>query len=265
MSEREHQTLLLRLAGPLQSWGTSSRWTERDTGYEPSKSGVIGILAAALGLPREADLSQLASLRMGVRVDQEGSPGYDFQSAGAGDDHPGIAMGRDTASIIANRQRILAAGGTLLDSQRGKSSISKRHFLQDGIFLVGMEGDDVALLTELDLALQAPVFPIGLGRRSYVPSVPVAMPRAGDQLTGLRTLPLLEALRAEPWPVATMSDRAFRIQGGQRRRFVLEGLDSAEGTTRNDQPIGAAFATRVFGPRSVAFQEWTTPTERNPE
>ena len=46
-------TLLLRLAGPMQSWGTQSRFTIRDTGYEPSKSGVIGLLCAALGKPRD--------------------------------------------------------------------------------------------------------------------------------------------------------------------------------------------------------------------
>lgn len=42
-------TLLMRLAGPLQSWGTTSRFDQRDTGKEPSKSGVIGLMAAALG------------------------------------------------------------------------------------------------------------------------------------------------------------------------------------------------------------------------
>ena len=40
--------LLLRLAGPMQAWGTQSRFTVRDTGLEPSKSGVIGLLCAAL-------------------------------------------------------------------------------------------------------------------------------------------------------------------------------------------------------------------------
>src|SRR3990172_4719032 len=45
-------TLLLRLVGPMQSWGTTSRFDQRDTGKEPSKSGVIGLLAAALGIDR---------------------------------------------------------------------------------------------------------------------------------------------------------------------------------------------------------------------
>ena len=41
--------LLLRLAGPMQSWGTQSRFLVRDTGMEPSKSGVIGLLSPLWG------------------------------------------------------------------------------------------------------------------------------------------------------------------------------------------------------------------------
>ena len=48
--------LLMRLAGPMQSWGTRSRFSNRDTGLEPSRSGVIGLLCAALGRPREESL-----------------------------------------------------------------------------------------------------------------------------------------------------------------------------------------------------------------
>ena len=48
--------LLMRLAGPMQSWGTRSRFGNRDTGLEPSRSGVIGLLCAALGRPRAEPL-----------------------------------------------------------------------------------------------------------------------------------------------------------------------------------------------------------------
>ena len=77
-------TLLLRLAGPMQSWGTQSRFTVRDTGSEPSKSGVIGLLCAALGLGRAAPLDEFASLRMGVRVDAPGMMQVDYHTAGGG-------------------------------------------------------------------------------------------------------------------------------------------------------------------------------------
>ncbi|MCC6313005.1 MAG: type I-E CRISPR-associated protein Cas5/CasD, partial [Thermomicrobiales bacterium] len=73
-------TLLLRLAGPMQAWGTQSRFTERDTGLEPSKSGVIGLLCAALGRERTDPVDDLAALTMAVRVDIEGVVRRDFQT-----------------------------------------------------------------------------------------------------------------------------------------------------------------------------------------
>ena len=63
-------TLLLRLAAPMHSWGNDSRCEVRRTGKEPTKSGVIGLLAAALGRNRADSLDDLCSLRFGVRVDQ---------------------------------------------------------------------------------------------------------------------------------------------------------------------------------------------------
>ncbi|NLO07691.1 MAG: type I-E CRISPR-associated protein Cas5/CasD, partial [candidate division WS1 bacterium] len=64
--------LLMRLEGPMQSWGTQSRFTVRDTGREPSKSAVIGLLCAALGVDRDEDdrLADLATMRMAVRIDR---------------------------------------------------------------------------------------------------------------------------------------------------------------------------------------------------
>ena len=78
-------TLLLRLAGPLQSWGTDSKFDVRRTGREPSKSGVIGMIAAALGISREDNerLYELARLRFGVRVDREGKLLRDYQTVKA--------------------------------------------------------------------------------------------------------------------------------------------------------------------------------------
>ncbi len=255
-------TLLLRLAGPLQSWGISSRYASRDTGAEPSKSGVIGILAAALGLPRGTDLSavrisgsepfDLTRLRMGVRVDCEGVPGYDFQTAGGGDDDPGIAMARDTPKAIARRIADRRAGGR---SNKGAISISNRYFLQDAVFLVGLESGEVEVLRRVDAALRKPVFPIGLGRRSYVPSCPVGLPGGG-----VRPVPLDDALAAEPWPVDGRPVRPdWRSSGSRMLRTVIEAKAGEDGIIRNDQPIGAAFLTRVFGPRAVIYDTIERP------
>ncbi|MBM4284862.1 MAG: type I-E CRISPR-associated protein Cas5/CasD [Deltaproteobacteria bacterium] len=75
-------TLFLRLAGPMQSWGIQSRFTIRDTGLEPSKSGVVGLLAAALGRRGHEPVADLAALKMGVRVEREGLLKMDYHTAG---------------------------------------------------------------------------------------------------------------------------------------------------------------------------------------
>ncbi|NED86868.1 type I-E CRISPR-associated protein Cas5/CasD, partial [Streptomyces sp. SID11233] len=64
-----------------QAWGTSSRFVRRSTERAPTKSGVIGLLAAAQGRERDADLSDLAALRFAVRLDQPGTRVRDFQTA----------------------------------------------------------------------------------------------------------------------------------------------------------------------------------------
>ena len=247
-------TLLLRLAGPLQSWGISSRYASRDTGSEPSKSGVIGLLAAALGLPRDTDLSQaaigpdgrpfdLTRLRMGVRVDNEGVPGYDFQTVGGGDDHPGIAQARDTQRTIGRR---LANPESWRGGGKGAISISNRYFLQDAVFLVGLEGDDRDALRDLDLAVRQPVFPLGLGRRSYVPSCPVGLPGGG-----VRALTVARALGEEPWPIDGRTVRPdWRSSGPRRLRTVIE-VDPSEPdqVQRGDHPQRPAGRGRLPDPR----------------
>lgn len=72
--------LLLKLAGPLQSWGSGSRFTERGTQHEPTKSGVVGLLAAALGRRRTDPVDDLAALDFAVRIDQPGLLESDFQT-----------------------------------------------------------------------------------------------------------------------------------------------------------------------------------------
>ena len=76
-------TLLLRFAAPLQAWGIDSKFETRNTEREPSKSGVIGLLAAALGYKRTEPekLEELNALRFGVRVDQEGKLLRDYHTA----------------------------------------------------------------------------------------------------------------------------------------------------------------------------------------
>lgn len=182
-------TLLLRLSGPMQSWGVQSRFTVRDTGLEPSKSGVIGLLCAALGRPRWEGIADLAALRMGVRVDQEGVLARDYHTA----------------------QNILKAGGGLKDTE-----VSTRYYLADARFLVGLEGD-AELLSRLHAALRDPVWPLYLGRKAFVPGEPVWLK------DGLKVGASLEqALCDYPWLGRDKGKRPERV------RLVLEDARGAE-------------------------------------
>ncbi|AXK35599.1 type I-E CRISPR-associated protein Cas5/CasD [Streptomyces armeniacus] len=156
--------LLLRLAGPLQSWGAAARFARRGTENAPTKSGVLGLLAAAQGRPRDADLSDLAALRFGVRIDQPGQRLRDFHTAHHADS--------------------------------GKSMpVSERFYLADAVFVAGVEGD-TELIEHLHQALGAPCFLPYLGRRSCPPSHPILM---GDPLNGS----LEDALRNAQWQAST--------------------------------------------------------------
>ncbi len=135
-------TLLLRLAAPLQSWGGDCKFEIRKTQREPTKSGVVGLLAAALGWKRNNDegLVHLNELKFGIRVDQQGQNIVDFHTV-----------------------------------KGEKSYITYRHYLSDAIFLAGFESEDKNFLYELEYALKNPVFPLFLGRRSCPPTLPIVI------------------------------------------------------------------------------------------
>ena len=216
---------MLRLAGPMQSWGTQSRFTDRDTGREPSKSGVIGLVCAALGRPRDQPVDDLASLKMGVRADREGVPKRDYQTAGG-------------THLRGDRYGVAKADGS-----RPDTVVSARHYLADADFLVGLEGDD-RILKDIQAALAAPCWQIFLGRKAFVPSVPVHMRDGFRNDTALE-----EALTSEPWPRLGNSAAA-----GERVPSLRLVLDSAPGEGAQvcfDLPVGAAYLHRRFVPRYV--------------
>lgn len=213
--------LLIPCVGPMQSWGTRSRFQERDTEREPSKSGVIGMLCAALGRDRNEPVDDLASLKMAVRVDREGKLEKDFQTA------------QDVA---------VASGGTT------QNLLSNRYYLADAAFLVGLEGP-VDKLENLYNALENPVWPMFLGRKSYVPSKPFYL---RDGLW--RDVTLDAALSA--YPLLIRAEEHERLLSALNRgndikiRLVYESKEVTH-EVRNDQPKSFALGRREFGQRYV--------------
>ncbi|MCC6863121.1 MAG: type I-E CRISPR-associated protein Cas5/CasD [Bryobacterales bacterium] len=238
------KVLLLRLSGPFQSWGTQSRFTIRDTGLEPSKSGVVGLLCAALGKPRRERpgdsvpaLATLAGLRMGVRVDQEGVRKVDYHTAGGG-------------TLNGKRYGVVKADGT-----PGDTVVSSRYYLAGAAFLVGLEGD-AQLLGDLRSALQRPVWQLCLGRKSFVPDGPIYLPDGEPWNGGLIDGSLEKALR-EARPVTLLNGLSGPSQEAKKKgqplvRLVLETSDPEHAEVRMDQPL--SFEPRRFGARYVRTQ-----------
>ncbi len=218
--------LLMRLAGPMQSWGTQSRFTHRDTGREPSKSGVVGLLCAACGVARDdrAAIRELASLPMGVRVDREGRLERDYHTAGGG------------TWPDRSRYGVWSASGGV-----GGTVVSERFYLADAYFLVALEAPRT-LAERLQRALAEPVWPLYLGRKSFPPGLPVWLK------DGVREGTIRSVLFAHPWA------KPLEGAGPGRLRLVLEcGPD--EGQPRRDFPVCFDGPDREFGLRYVKY-EW---------
>ena len=121
-------TLLLRIAAPLQSWGVDSKFeNRRGTERFPTKSGIIGLIASALGRRRNENVEDISKLRFGVRIDQKGELLRDYHTATTG----------------------------------SKPYVTNRYYIADAVFLVGLEGD-VMFLETINNALNNPAFPLFL-------------------------------------------------------------------------------------------------------
>ena len=221
------RTLLLRLAAPLQSWGTESKFDIRHTHREPSKSGVIGLLACALGIRRDdsAALAELSELSFGVRVDQEGQQLMDYQ----------------TVKSYKSKEDYLDEADPVAAYQ------TYRYYLADAVFLAAVSSDDDVLMEKLEAALHRPAFPLFLGRRSCPPTLPLSL--------GLRELPLEDTLRNEPWQVSTeYQERWQRKHPGQtlHLRMLLDANTEAASTAQvRDVPMAYDQAWRRYSFRNV--------------
>lgn len=203
--------LLLRLAGPLQSWGASSRFVRRETRAEPTKSGILGLIAAAQGRRRSDPIEDLVKLRFGVRSDQPGRLIRDFQTA------------------------------RRLDGTKSMP-LSYRFYLGDAIFVAGVEADRT-LLEGLEAAILSPTFPLYLGRRSCPP--------AGRVSLGVRDGDLRSVMYSEPWHASAWRQRETRSSTAQLEFVRDAVDSSEHGETVRDEPISFSQENRDYGWRTV--------------
>jgi CRISPR system Cascade subunit CasD len=169
-------TLFLRLEGPFQAWGDQqSKFLIRRTAEAPTKSGVIGLLCAALGVSRsqaaEEWLPNLSTLRMGVRIDTPGVRWWDYHTVGAGMD-----------------MRIAEGEG----KTKPGAMLTRREYLCDASFLVALQAQP-GLIAEVAAAVKHPKWTLYLGRKCCPPCRPLLEHPAA-------VFPdLLSALVSVPW------------------------------------------------------------------
>lgn len=242
--------LLLHLSGPLQSWGEHSRFNVRDTSSAPTRSGILGMVAAALGRPREQPLDDLSALRIAVRADRPGIRLRDFHTVGGG---------------LPSKQTVMTAEGKRRPGDTG-TLVSERYYLQDAAFTISLslapEETDASLpgglLDECATALASPRWPLFLGRRSCPPSGPLLLGPSTDVWHDLTHLPL-HAKRGR-------NDRIVDFQADE----PLDGLPlptgcavkgKPRGTSLNDDPVCFASDDRRYRSRNVHMVSVTVPAQ----
>ena len=211
-------TTLLCIQSPMQSWGDDkSKFEKRGTWDKPSKSGITGLLAAAFGRDRGEDISDLAALRFGTRVDVPGKKIRDFHIF-APDEKP-------------DKQNV----------------VSDRYYLCDATFLVGLESESLEDHETIKEALAYPYYPLlYLGRKSC--------PVTPELYVGIREKSLEQALEEEPWIASDYMKmlilrRHPRLESPKMKITVETKFGEPIDGTINDYPISFSLENRCYSRR----------------
>jgi len=156
--------LMMRLYGPMASWGDIAVGEQRLSQGHPSKSAVIGILAAALGIRRDEEEKQIAlskSYSLAVRIDAQGALLRDYHTVQV----PPPDRGR---TYYTRKEE------TSVPKYAMNTILSQRDYRVDAHYTVALFSDNAMLYTFEHLlnALKAPRYILYLGRKSC----PLAFP-----------------------------------------------------------------------------------------
>ena len=224
--------IALMFDAPLQSWGFSSRFQRRATGLHPTKSGVVGLLCAALGAAKgsaeEAEwLPKLSALRMTVvTIPRKATSEF----AGAPEEENPVRCLEDFHTVLDTRR----ATGTM----NSDPVVTRRQYLLDARFGVLLAGS-LQVLAPLAEAVRNPVWGVWFGRKSCLPAGPLYRAGPCDEAGAWRAL----------------------IGDQERKRFTrVEEVDRFEDgqDSINDQPLSFGNADssgpegRQFAPRRIS-------------
>lgn len=161
--------LLLWLEAPLQSWGHDSLFRKRDSLDFPTKSGILGMVACALGAIsldddflscwRETDLSI-----NGYALDPCGHTSTSFSML---NDFQSVGHGYEVSSPDEWGRLMRPARA---DGARGNGLVLNRTYIQDAAFAAVLTHPNRQWLDSIYAALHAPRWDFYLGRKNCIPT-----------------------------------------------------------------------------------------------
>ena len=246
-------TVVLRLAGPMQAWSRQARshggGGRRPTQDHPTKTGVVGLVANALGRDRADDITDLAALTFAVRADRKGTPQVDYHTAGSGTfpllpaellTNPGFARaaGNLPPGTVPTRETVGGQYGAPSRVRAGKNHptapttgrptvLTVDQYLADAAFTAALTGPADTVRSVAD-ALEQPARQLHLGRSAY--------PTTGQLLLAVTS-------HTDPVQALTAAPPTNRHDLGP----LTVWSQTLPGPTTPDQPLN--FATRVVGGR----------------
>jgi CRISPR system Cascade subunit CasD len=120
--------------------------------------------------------------------------------------------------------------------------VTRRHYLADAVFLVGLEGND-AFLIVLDDAVKSPVFPLYLGRRSCPP--------VGKISLGIRQGSLRETLTSEEWLASEWYKKKYADKTAPPSLSIVCDAERQGALYRRDIPVSFDQTHRKYAFRCV--------------
>lgn len=160
------QFLLARLYAPMASWGDITVGERRTSWDRPSRSAILGLVAAALGIER-ADQNSHDALDHGygvaIRVDHAGRPMRDYHTAQS------VGEASVKKARPSTRREVLLAGDR-------KTILSQRHYRLDALYTLALWAKAKAPhdLEAVASALRRPHFALWAGRKANPFGLPLA-------------------------------------------------------------------------------------------
>lgn len=210
--------LALYLDAPLQSWGYQSRFDRRTSLSYPTRSGIVGMICAAMGVDRSdtEGLQRFESLTISVYTFRQGRRLVDFHTVGGGWDKK------------INPQCVVPKA----DGKAGHTVVSRREYLQSSRYGAILQVDNT-LGQRIVIALTNPIWGIWLGRKSSIPASPIFQGQFGSEHEALTKL--------------------VGLADSDILRTIKEVKNFEDGTdTLMDNPLD--FSRRRFKPRRIMVE-----------